>query len=633
MATVFRSRRASEPRSGGKVVRGRRFAAPRTPYERPRLTNPGASENPSWLSRLLYSPTRLIASGAGKILSTVFSPEPSSSSASASSSGGDSSFDDDIENDDDDISTRMDNRLIQKDGSSEMIKRHRNEPQTPVGKSETKRLIEQLLMQETFSREECDRLTMIIKSRVGDCLTSTDAEDGRPNIDMPDLCSTAVMEAKKWLEEKKLTDSKDLDHAAGTLNSVSLPPVTEVEGGSPVDMARSYMRGLPPWASPSANHIEFKSLSPVGIRPYKEETPYSFGGNSASSSKLKRESPGTGSWNIQEEIRRVRSKATEEMLRTLPSSKIDWSQFALERKSSLNSLATEKLEDGDGDRRHKSTQPIDTSLNLAIGEASNGFSVSVTQDVLQKEVLSHNPDIIASKKNQDLEATQIFSEKGGSQDGMEGILSDGKRVQSSADMETQTPCDAGPGNVDGPKDDIMTNEQHNSTVGGTAQDSTVPDRKCFASKEMAGTGSGLAANGFPSSGSSLSAGRDAEQNPVPHDRENNHISTSHGKIAASAPMEETCELLSEAFIEVPNVNDNDGIAPCDVPNVNENDSVADDSLDSSSMQNEELSEDLSQPNSKDTVAGKAINIVEKQRGKQTNRYNRKGKGRGRGRSK
>lgn len=132
---------------------------------------------------------------------------------------------------------------------------------------------------------------------------------------------------------------------------------------------------------------------------------------------------------------------------------------------------------------------------------------------------------------------------------------------------------------------------------------------------------------------SLSAGRDAEQNPVPYEEENNHISTSHGKIATSAPMEETCELLSEAFIEVPNMNDNDGPASCDVPNVNENDTVADDSLDSSSMQYEELSEDLSQPNLKDTVAVKVSNIVEKQRGKQTNRYNRKGRGRGKGRSK
>lgn len=83
--------------------------------------------------------------------------------------------------------------------------------------------------------------------------------------------------------------------------------------------------------------------------------------------QLKRESPGTGSWNIQEEIRKVRLKATEEMLSTLPSSKIDWSTFALEHKSGLNSPATEKLEDGDGDKRH-----IDTSLNLAIGKASHG---------------------------------------------------------------------------------------------------------------------------------------------------------------------------------------------------------------------------------------------------------------------
>lgn len=73
------------------MVRARRAAGARTPYERPRLTNPGAPQNPSWLSRLLYSPTRMIASGAGKLLSTVFSPESSPSSSSASSSEGDSS--------------------------------------------------------------------------------------------------------------------------------------------------------------------------------------------------------------------------------------------------------------------------------------------------------------------------------------------------------------------------------------------------------------------------------------------------------------------------------------------------------------------------------------------------------------
>ncbi|GMY17754.1 protein KAKU4 [Fagus crenata] len=85
MATNFGSRRALESRSGGKMVRARRAAGTRTPYERPRLTNP-APQNPNWLSRLIYSPTRSIATGAGKLLSTVFFPEAESDSESSSTS-------------------------------------------------------------------------------------------------------------------------------------------------------------------------------------------------------------------------------------------------------------------------------------------------------------------------------------------------------------------------------------------------------------------------------------------------------------------------------------------------------------------------------------------------------------------
>jgi hypothetical protein len=62
--------------------------------------------------------------------------------------------------------------------------------------------------------------------------------------------------------------------------------VTEDQVGSPVDMAKLYMRARPPWASPSAKHVEFKSPSPIGIQLFEEETPYSIGGNSASSSKV-----------------------------------------------------------------------------------------------------------------------------------------------------------------------------------------------------------------------------------------------------------------------------------------------------------------------------------------------------------
>lgn len=56
--------------------------------------------------------------------------------------------------------------------------------------------------------------------------------------------------------------------------------------GSPVDVAKSYMRARPPWASPSTNNFEFKSPSPSGLQLFKEETSYSISGNPLSSSKV-----------------------------------------------------------------------------------------------------------------------------------------------------------------------------------------------------------------------------------------------------------------------------------------------------------------------------------------------------------
>lgn len=58
------------------------------------------------------------------------------------------------------------------------------------------------------------------------------------------------------------------------------------EMGSPVDVAKSYMRARPPWASPSTNNFEFKSPSPLGLQLFKEETSYSITGNPLSSSKV-----------------------------------------------------------------------------------------------------------------------------------------------------------------------------------------------------------------------------------------------------------------------------------------------------------------------------------------------------------
>nr|GFA67007.1 hypothetical protein [Tanacetum cinerariifolium] len=86
---------------------------------------------------------------------------------------------------------------------------------------------------------------------------------------------------------------------------------TEGDAGSPIDVAKSYMRVRPPWTSP-ISHDNSPTPSPLATDLFKERTPYSGGGTSFSSAK--KDYLTAGSWNIQEEIRRVRTKATEDML-------------------------------------------------------------------------------------------------------------------------------------------------------------------------------------------------------------------------------------------------------------------------------------------------------------------------------
>lgn len=83
-----------------------------------------------------------------------------------------------------------------------------------------------------------------------------------------------------------------------------MTPQAPEEEGSPVEVAKSYMRTRPPWASPLKRD---NSLSPSPLAElFKERTPYS--------SDPKKDYLSGGTWNIQDEIRKVRSKATEDLL-------------------------------------------------------------------------------------------------------------------------------------------------------------------------------------------------------------------------------------------------------------------------------------------------------------------------------
>ncbi|KAK2641585.1 hypothetical protein Ddye_023348 [Dipteronia dyeriana] len=154
-------------------------------------------------------------------------------------------------------------------------------------------------------REECDRLIRIIKSRVIDSHMIGDTENKSlselpsgiidNDSNMPEFCSAAVTEAKKWSEKKKSgSNSKStLDLGSYILNTTMLSDVsknsffsfiqfTEGETGSLVDVAKSYMQTRPPWASPSTSYIGYSSPSPTRTQLFKEETPYSLGCSSAS---------------------------------------------------------------------------------------------------------------------------------------------------------------------------------------------------------------------------------------------------------------------------------------------------------------------------------------------------------------
>ncbi|ONI34050.1 hypothetical protein PRUPE_1G460900 [Prunus persica] len=652
MATISRSRQALESRSGGKIVRPRRVAGARTPYDRPRLANPGP-ENPNWFSRLIYSPTRMIASGAGKIISSVFSPDSSSSSSSE-----DGTDDEDV--DDDDISTQEDDGLNKRNGTSGKLSFFRKEPPATLGKSDNKHVIEQLLMQETFSREECDRLIKIIKSRVVGFTTAEDAENTRPNVDTPDFCGTAVTEAKKWLKERRLGSSSksDSDHGTCTLNSLMFPQGAEDEGGSPVDVAKLYMRARPPWASPSIKHGELRSPSSTGMQLFNEETPYSIGGNSVSTLKLKRDSRATGSWNIQDEIRRVRSKATEELLRSLPSTRIDWSASTLGNRSTSGYLVDGKQEVEMGDKIHNSKNSIGANMNLSSGvTTSYGSNVSEkTQYELQKEALPL-PAIISSEQNQDSDVAAIDG-KGGSQNALEGVLTTGQRLKASEDMKTAPSLlkgvisvsdlnmisDTVAGDFGGQKNSNWT-EQRNTDIGGTSEvgDSKLHDITCSTTGEVTGSRSAYTTNGFPSSVASLSApDLGIEENPILNG-ETNPVTSSHEKVAVDLTVEEEAhEFFNNATVEVANKNENDvdgtkendGVplseASIEVPEsienymdvTKDNDFVTTGSQNSSSMADEYFSQELTQPNSKSTP------VVEKQKGKRLSRYNRRGRSRG-----
>ncbi|KAL8166489.1 hypothetical protein V2J09_007988 [Rumex salicifolius] len=382
MSTIFSLRRTADEdgrTAGGKILRTRRArAAERTPYARPTPLPPPAEDlvaessgNPNWLSGLIY-PARAIASGAGKILSSVFGPDYLSSSSS--SSGGDC-----FSEDDDDASNAADVDLNKALSSMDT-------------KSENMQLIQQLVMQQTFSREECDELIKLIRSRV---------VIGDRNLSNTDACNNVVWEARKWLEERRSGSKLMVEDQICVTNHAALSQVTQSEMGSPVDMAKSYMQAQPTWSSPALKRVEFTTPSP---RQNSKE----FFRNPVQLAEMKGSALSAGSWNILDEIRRVRSKATEELLAKTPSKKINLTSDSL-GDMSVQDTTTKNVND------KKIGDEMNSDPNISLGlPATNGSGlpepVETECERSQDGELQTNNASSALKQCQDGETTQVIGD-------------------------------------------------------------------------------------------------------------------------------------------------------------------------------------------------------------------------------
>ncbi|KAA3457763.1 protein KAKU4-like isoform X2 [Gossypium australe] len=341
----------------------------------------------------------------------------------------------------------------------------------------------------------------------------------------------------------------------------------------------------------------------------------------------KRDSPATGSWNIQEEIRKVRSKATQEMLRTLSSPKVDWSSLALEHKSP-DTLAAKNLGLAEEINLQSSKKTVDASEDLATRPVSLTPAVALNSDALP--VLA----TLGCEENQDMEAVQSSEGKRGKarQSSAGGLLyqmflsefldcagktlDEGQRLQSAIDFKTASNsclfvkrpmpflfvvtfnllCHS---DVDHFKDANGSTLQFDSTRDGTVQGETAASLNSFVLRRL---------NIYNSVGFLPHFSMPAEV-----EKEENHGAINEEENNTVGSGDENATRVGEASIEVAEVN--------------ENDVAVSDSQHSSSMKFEGEGEDLAQrPNTRHSKR-KSNSVMEKQEVKKVSRNNRRGKGR------
>nr|XP_017241026.1 PREDICTED: protein KAKU4-like isoform X2 [Daucus carota subsp. sativus] len=343
-------------KSGGNIAKRRRHNTLKTPYDRPPPQSPENFGIKQLSSDFFADTSRMIAKGAIKFLTFMTDTDHISSSSETD--------DDDVVSCDDDVYAPFEvSKWIENDSTStEMV---RMSPKWVIGK---------LLLQETFSKKESDKLIEIINSRVVDCFPMGEGQDAGL-IEMPrgkcgtdDRCGTAVMQDKHWLNKK----------------------------------------ACPPCASPSLRPSGLRTPSPMATDHYKDEALSTLSCTSFPSTQ-ERGTHSARSWNIQDEVRKVRFKAAEDILHAFPSKKIGLS-INSEQKTFQNSIVPGGGSTVDKMQLSKSLpdkEDVDASVKLLSGpstihDSKDSFDFGLKQDGMQAEHLFTNPSTSVSEPNQHL---------------------------------------------------------------------------------------------------------------------------------------------------------------------------------------------------------------------------------------
>lgn len=232
--------------AGGKFRKRPSRKASATPYDRPPLPRESSSrQRDGWFSRLADPASRLITRGATRLFPSLFSKSPSSSITDsvtrheASDELPKDSSSSQISDSDDERGHCEAERLKGSSDGDEINGDKNNNSHDGSGLSE----IEQLFQQKTFSRDEFNRLTEILRTRTTDIADNDRWGKSNPNMVAAAKTAEGALgqeNLRKFVEEKQ---SEQLGNKL--IMRTPDPPMrltlTDEVGASPVDIARAFM--------------------------------------------------------------------------------------------------------------------------------------------------------------------------------------------------------------------------------------------------------------------------------------------------------------------------------------------------------------------------------------------------------